>query len=335
MTERINWIDWAKFIAITLVVMGHTPMEHGHPLIIYINSFHMPFFMFLSGYLTKRSNSINENWRKDWTSIILPYLLYNVIFYPYWAIHEYSVETPITFANYLFHPVIGIISGSLVGNNTNGPTWFLIALLFSRIIIDIGKRLQYKNHFYIITAITLLTFYETNEYFLFTNKIVLFGFARCFPYYLIGYLLHGRLQPMKYSQKSIMGITLLTGIISISLSLYIYIYDITPFILRISAQQLVCVCAILFFTGISIALDSIRINYVTNISIGTMVIFGLHWAFIGLFNQIFQHLMEITKITYSSWQVIIIALIIEAILYPLIKRLPPIWLGKKSNYITK
>ena len=308
-------------------------MEHGHPLITYIISFHMPFFMFLSGYLTKRNNSIKENWKKDWTSIILPYLLYNIIFYPYWAIHEYSVETPISFTNYLFQPAIGIITGSIIWNNTNGPTWFLIALLFSRIIIDIGNRLQHKNLFYIIIAITLFAFYETNEYFLFTNKIVILGFARCFPYYLIGYLLHGRIQPMNYTQKNIIGVSLFTGIISISLSLYIY--DISPFILRIFVQQLVCVSAIIFFTCISIALNSIRSNYVTNISIGTMVIFGLHWAFIGLFNQVFQHLIGISKITYSLWQVILIALIIEAILYPLIKRLPPIWLGKKSNYITK
>ena len=159
MKERVNWIDWAKFLAITLVVMGHIPMEHGHPLIVYINCFHMPFFMFISGYLTKRSNSLQDNWKKDWTSIIIPYLLYNIIFYPYWAIHEYSIESPITIDNYLFQPAIGIITGSIIGSNTNGPTWFLIALLFSRIIIDIGNRLRHKYIFYFLTAILLLSYF--------------------------------------------------------------------------------------------------------------------------------------------------------------------------------
>ena len=333
MKERINWIDWAKFLAITLVVMGHTPMEHGHPLIVYINSFHMPFFMFLSGYLTKRQDSFSNNLKKDWINILLPYLLYNIVFYPYWAIHEYSIGTPITFANFLFQPTIGIISGSIIGNNTNGPTWFLIALLFSRIIIDIGNRLRHKYTFYFLIAILLLSFYEVNEYYLFTDKLVLFGFARCFPYYLIGYLLHGTILPLKYTKKYLLGTTILSGIVSITLSFFIY--DIFPFMLRILVQQIVCVCAITFFTGISIILNPIKSNIVINISIGTMVIFGLHWAFIGIFNQVFQHLLGITKITYSPWKVIIIALVIETILYPLIKKLPPMWLGKKNNYITK
>lgn len=333
MKERINWIDWAKSIAITLVVMGHTPMEHGHPLIVFINSFHMPFFMFLSGYLTKRQNSFSENWKKDWTSIIIPYLLYNIIFYPYWAIHEYSIGSPITIDNYLFQPAIGIITGSIIGSNTNGPTWFLIALLFSRIIIDIGNRLRHKYIFYFLTAILLLSFYEVNEYYLFTDKLALSGFARCFPYYLIGYLLHGTILPLNYSKKKLIGTTILLGGISITLSFFIY--DISSFVLRILIQQVVCISAIIFFTGISLILNPIKSNIIINISIGTMVIFGLHWAFIGSFNQLFQHLLGITRITYSPWQVIVIALIIEALLYPLIKKLPPIWLEKTTNYITK
>lgn len=331
MKQRINWIDWAKFIAITLVVMGHTPMEHGHPLNVYINCFHMPFFMFLSGLLTKRQNSFSENLKRDWISIILPFLLYNIIFYPYWAIKEYTIGTPITITNYLVHPVIGVLSCSLLQKLVNGPTWFLVALLFSRILIDIGNQLRHKNLFYFIIAILLLIFYETNEYYLFTDKLVLLGFARCFLYFLIGYLLHGKINNVTLGKRNAFGITIVTGIISTILSLYVY--EI-PFLLRIAAQQIVCICAIIFFTCISILLNPIKWTFVTNISIGTMVIFGLHWAFIGLFNQIIQHLMEIPQITYSFWQVLCIALLIEALLYSLIKKLPPMWLGKHSNYIT-
>lgn len=333
MGARINWIDWAKFLAITLVVMGHIPMEHGHPLIVYINSFHMPFFMFLSGYLTKRKNSFQENWGKDKTSIVLPYLLYNIVFYPYWATHEYMTDTPTTIVNYIIQPLIGIASGSTITNNINGPTWFLVALLFSRITLDIGNRLHHKNLFFLFTAVLLFSFYEANEYYIFTDKIVFIGFARCFPYFLIGYYLHNRITIERNNYISTTIITIITGITSISLSMIIF--DISSFMHRILVQQIVCVCAIVFFTGISIILNSIKCNVITNISVGTMVIFGLHWAFIGLFNQIFQHILGTYKMEYAPWQVILLALVIEAILYPLIKKLPPIWLGKKTNYITK
>ena len=333
MKERVNWIDWAKFLAITLVVMGHIPMEHGHPLIVYINCFHMPFFMFISGYLTKRSNSLQDNWKKDWTCIGIPYLLYNIIFYPYWAIHEYSIGMSFTITNYVIQPLIGVASCSTITNNLNGPTWFLIALLFSRITIDIGNRLHYKNIFYFIVAIILLSFYEVNEFFVFTDRLVFIGYARCFPYFLIGYLLRGRISPEKHKHSTIVGVTMITGIVSISLSLFIY--DISFYMLRIFVHQTICISAIVFFTGISIILNPIKRNIIINISVGTMVIFGLHWAFIGLSNQVFQYICGIQKMTYSPWQVILLALAIEAALYPLIKRLPPIWLGKKTNYITK
>ena len=42
--DRINWIDWAKFLAITMVVFGHIPEEEGSFLPNYVCTFHIPFF---------------------------------------------------------------------------------------------------------------------------------------------------------------------------------------------------------------------------------------------------------------------------------------------------
>ena len=52
--NRLNWIDWAKALAIIFVVYGHTPAEKGDFLHNYITSFHMPLFFFISGFLTKK-----------------------------------------------------------------------------------------------------------------------------------------------------------------------------------------------------------------------------------------------------------------------------------------
>lgn len=43
---KIGWIDIFKGIAITLVVAGHA----GSPINTYIYLFHMPAFIFISGY---------------------------------------------------------------------------------------------------------------------------------------------------------------------------------------------------------------------------------------------------------------------------------------------
>lgn len=55
--NRMNWIDWAKAIAITLVVFGHIHSD----FMSYIFSFHMPFFLMLSGFLQKKKTIKGRN----------------------------------------------------------------------------------------------------------------------------------------------------------------------------------------------------------------------------------------------------------------------------------
>lgn len=52
--NRLNWIDWAKTIAILFVVFGHIPEKNGSFGIYYTYLFHMPLFFFISGFLTKK-----------------------------------------------------------------------------------------------------------------------------------------------------------------------------------------------------------------------------------------------------------------------------------------
>ena len=61
MTQRINWIDWAKVFAIYLVILGHhiSKDAEGESFVKnFIYAFHMPFFFFISGYLFKEPKSI-------------------------------------------------------------------------------------------------------------------------------------------------------------------------------------------------------------------------------------------------------------------------------------
>lgn len=57
MQGRINWIDFAKGVAIILVVIGHVIPESIN-LFGFIYAFHMPFFFIMAGYLLN-----TEKWR--------------------------------------------------------------------------------------------------------------------------------------------------------------------------------------------------------------------------------------------------------------------------------
>ena len=86
---RYNWIDWSKSIAIFLVIWGHVPMQSETHTIIY--SFHMPLFFLISGYLYNPKGTIKEELYKDLKTLLLPYLIYQFIFYPYWFVRELIV----------------------------------------------------------------------------------------------------------------------------------------------------------------------------------------------------------------------------------------------------
>lgn len=79
-TQRIEYIDLAKFIGIFLMVLCHAGMHNMATSVIY--AFHMPLFFFLSGYLfdrNKTSTTFGSIMRKKAFSILVPYYLFSFI----------------------------------------------------------------------------------------------------------------------------------------------------------------------------------------------------------------------------------------------------------------
>ena len=154
---RINWIDWAKVIAIFFVVFGHTPQERGDFLVTYICTFHMPFFFMLSGFLSKGSTDTVGNLRKHWHALIVPYFFYNIIFYPYWLVrYLVDVHGEPTFGSIVMKPLLGMLFLQIdtpVSTSLNGVTWFLAALLVMRIILNVCYRIRWTDFCLITTAL--------------------------------------------------------------------------------------------------------------------------------------------------------------------------------------
>lgn len=125
---RYNWIDWSKSIAIFLVIWGHVPMQSETHTIIY--SFHMPLFFLISGYLYNPKGTIKEELYKDLKTLLLPYLIYQFIFYPYWFVRELIVpHQVINIHNSIIQPLIQSLSSDPI----NGPTWFIYCLFMIKI----------------------------------------------------------------------------------------------------------------------------------------------------------------------------------------------------------
>lgn len=114
--RRIEWIDAVKGIGIMLVVVGHMTIPHLAKLFIY--SFHMPLFFFISGYLHKRNFSAKWCARKV-DALIVPYWAYGIV-----IMCAMSAIGRWGWMEMLERMVKGI---------GVDPLWFLICLFFSEI----------------------------------------------------------------------------------------------------------------------------------------------------------------------------------------------------------
>lgn len=79
MTKRITYLDSLKAILILLVILGHavqfnTEEYETNPLFQFIYSFHMPLFLFISGYLTCRGSFKRWNIGKRALQLLLPFV---------------------------------------------------------------------------------------------------------------------------------------------------------------------------------------------------------------------------------------------------------------------
>lgn len=79
--ERISYIDGAKGIGIFLVILGHHLLD-SQLIVNWINSFHMPLFFIISGYLSGNRNkaiSFQSYVKKKFESLVYPYITFSLI----------------------------------------------------------------------------------------------------------------------------------------------------------------------------------------------------------------------------------------------------------------
>lgn len=156
--NRINWIDWAKALGILLVVMGHSQYSNEN-IVHMIFMIHMPLFFFISGYLYNKKG-IKELHISNWNSLLLPYLAYNLAFALFIVFSRViklllgeEVDWIYSFVNPLYHTVFGIANGIF-----DGPTWFLLALVWCKYISYLLHKSDKKYIKIIIVFLSVVLF---------------------------------------------------------------------------------------------------------------------------------------------------------------------------------
>ena len=118
---------------------------------------------------------------------------------------------------------------------------------------------------------------------------------------------------------------------------FIAIRQQIPFTCKIILFYVICISAIFFILAICRLLDGFHSKIIQNISIGTLMIMGLHWMAIGSFNFIISRLfINGETVLYTTLQALLLSISIEALIYlPIcwsIKHMP-LLIGKRMQNI--
>ena len=334
MKDRINWIDWGKAIAVIGIVYIHLPQSQEWFYFRYLQTCVVTIFFFLSGYLKKDYGSNKQNWQKYCRSLILPYLIYNAIVYPYWLVKYYMQHSDMPDFFHAMRPIFGTLlfqHENVFCEPLDGPMWYLPAILMMHIIIDWCRKTRYPHQIMIALCIASFFLYATNKYYMFMPNLTPMGLFRSLPFYYIGYAL--RQQNMYLGTNLKRDLATFIGGLSLSLLLFYWHLQESRFLLHIALFYTVVICFIFGILSSCKLLVGIKSDIITNLSIGTLVIVGLHYPIVSLANFALEHLFKIDNICYQWYEALIISLGISALLYPVIlfgKKYAPLMIGHRS-----
>jgi len=146
-SERLLYIDRLKGIAIILVVCGHfiqynvADFKH-NDLYSFIYSFHMPLFMFISGYVAQKTTSIKifENYAgflgKKALGLLLPFFAWPLVVDRFFLVKEADFSFFETTTRLITSPQGGL-----------WYLWFLFFLvLLHSVFLYFSTRFNYKNN---------------------------------------------------------------------------------------------------------------------------------------------------------------------------------------------
>ena len=173
--SRIDYLDCLKALAMFGVVWIHSGCS---PDILTVLLVDFAFF-FLSGFFFKRI-AFKEFLRKKINTILIPFLVFHFLYYPYNIIWYYWDNR--TFVGFDWCSALDIFTKGTIG--TLVPLWFLLCLFFVQVAYYF---LSYLNR-YVILLLSLLVLFFVENIFMYKMPLYIHSTICCLSYFAIGHL---------------------------------------------------------------------------------------------------------------------------------------------------
>jgi len=127
--SRDPFFDNAKFLLVTLVVVGHSwtllpDVSTSSPVYVFLYAFHVPAFVLVTGYLSRSFTFTKANLVKLFTTVVAPYFVF---------------ETLLA----LFRTTVGHESFGMLYLSPHWPMWYLTALFLWRLATPLLKKVRH------------------------------------------------------------------------------------------------------------------------------------------------------------------------------------------------
>ena len=132
--KRQAWLDYIKLIAMTLVVVYHTPPRYDNAHEAALFNMGAPVFFFAAGYLFNiaKQNSFLAFLKHRARQILVPYTTFFIIFYALWLVVGRRMAGPDEQAIDTLTPLWQFVQGT--PDVVLGPFWFLAALFTMQVL---------------------------------------------------------------------------------------------------------------------------------------------------------------------------------------------------------
>lgn len=319
--KRVEYVDYIRGLCVTWVVWYHTT----HPDFVDF-SFRIPLFFFASGIFF-RPYPWKKFWRKKFNQLIVPFILFYLIYYIYLFITNSLKYHDLTSFDY---SCIFDVFKTYSGNESfivNPPLWFICALINLQLLLYITSGLNKRLLIIISIVISCLgLFYIQNipTPFMFGRSL------RYFIYYVAGYVLGKDLIIHLESNKYTIKIGTISLII-LALTLFVKPYLHSSSIHFNELFNLIEIFSIIFILFVIFkTIHKIPLMYpLKYYGLNSYIVFGMHEIYHTTIRIIIQNTIgEITILLGIIQTTVTLALLWPTIW--LFNKYIPVLVGKKE-----